>query len=165
MPLQNRIKLSPPVVYFLIIASPIFAYFLASLQRLHSGSIFKFIESRYVFEVPNILSPIPFNIFAVVFSIQLIFVWILPSDDYKVVTSTGEKCIINANSFISSVLIALLYIFGASIGIYNGSIFYDHFLTICALMSVYCICINLYLHYWYNPNESTSKLRVIETSC
>ena len=114
-------------------------------------------EARFRPEIPDLASPAPYNIFSVVFSIQLIFLWILPSDDYKVTTSTGDKLIINANSFISSLLISLLYIFGATVGVYDGAIFYDHFLGICLIFSVYCIGVILYLHYFYNPNESTSK--------
>uniref|UniRef100_A0AC35FB07 7-dehydrocholesterol reductase n=1 Tax=Panagrolaimus sp. PS1159 TaxID=55785 RepID=A0AC35FB07_9BILA len=160
--LNNRIKLAPSVAYGIIIASPVFAYFLASIQRLHSGLISKFIETKFLLEIPNLASAASFNIFAVIFSIQLIFLWILPSDDYKVTTSAGDKQIINANSFTSSLLIALLYVFGATLGFYNGTVVYDHFLAVCILFSGYCIGVILYLHYFYNPNETTSEPFILE---
>lgn len=124
---------------------------------MYSGSFSKFSEAKFLLEIPNLASPASFNIFTVIFSIQLIFLWILPSDDYKVTTSTGEKHIVNANSFTSSLLIALLYVFGATLGLYNGAVVYDNFLAVCILFSGYCIAANLYLHYFYNPNESSSK--------
>uniref|UniRef100_A0A914YHL8 7-dehydrocholesterol reductase n=1 Tax=Panagrolaimus superbus TaxID=310955 RepID=A0A914YHL8_9BILA len=160
--LNNRIKLSPLVAYGIIIICPIFAYFLSSIQRLYSGSLSKFAEGKFLLEIPNLASLASFNIFAVIFSIQLIFLWILPSDDYKVTTSTGEKLIVNANSFISSLLIALLYILGATLGLYNGAVVYDNFLAVCILFSGYCIAMILYLHYFYNPNESSSEPFILE---
>lgn len=65
---------------------------------------------------------------------------------------TGYKFRTKHNSFDSCVLICLLYLFGASIGLYDGDIIYKHWVGIMFVLSLLSIFIQIYLFTFYEPN-------------
>uniref|UniRef100_A0A915EBK7 7-dehydrocholesterol reductase n=1 Tax=Ditylenchus dipsaci TaxID=166011 RepID=A0A915EBK7_9BILA len=62
--------------------------------------------------------------------LQLLFLWFLPALEHEMVTDLGHKFHTRRNSFDSCILICLLYILGATIGIWQGEVVFNHWLGI-----------------------------------
>uniref|UniRef100_A0A7E4VP17 7-dehydrocholesterol reductase n=1 Tax=Panagrellus redivivus TaxID=6233 RepID=A0A7E4VP17_PANRE len=153
---QRRRKPSPQLVFLAVAAAPVLALYLTTACR-HLNE-----DPRPLFEVHSGDLYQAVSLFIAVFIIQLIFLCILPSDDYELRLPSGDKTIINANSFISCLLICLLYIFGASLKFYPGTLMYENFIYICALLSVVAIGLAFYLHQRAASEESTSDPFLID---
>lgn len=153
--LQRQKKISPQLCFCIVIFCPIMVFILSSIARLYFGSYLAFAEADYDLELPNLTVIQPWNSFLIVLSIQLIFLLILPSDDFKVKNENGEKTIINANSFISCLLISLLYILGSTLGLFKGTIIFEHFIGICFVFSLFILLLILQIHFFGSEEDSS----------
>uniref|UniRef100_A0AC34PYB7 7-dehydrocholesterol reductase n=1 Tax=Panagrolaimus sp. JU765 TaxID=591449 RepID=A0AC34PYB7_9BILA len=155
--LAKRSKIPPQIAFSAVILSPIAIFILASISRLHFGSFFAFVDSDYQLEIPNLLNSSSWTIFSIVFLIQIIFICILPSDDYKIRTENGEKQIINANSFVSCLLICLFYILGSQLGLFKGTIFFENFIEICSIFSIFIVFLIFYIQLFIFEDDSSEQ--------
>lgn len=153
--LTKQTKISPQIAFFAVILLPIVIFILVSISRLHFGSFFTFIDSNFQLEIPNFFNLNSWIIFLIVFLIQIIFICVLPSDDYKIRTENGEKQIINANSFVSCLLICLFYIFGAQLGFFKGTIFFENFIEICFIFSFFIVFLIFYIQFFIFEDDSS----------
>ena len=160
--LQRQKKISPQVCFCIVIFCPIAVFVLSSIARLYFGSYWAFTEADYELEFPNLTVIQPWNCFLVVLLIQLIFLLILPSDDFKVRNEHGEKVIINANSFISCLLISLLYILGSTLGFFKGTIIFENFIGISFIFSLFIIVLILHIHFFGNEEDSSKFICFLE---
>ncbi|CAI5452217.1 unnamed protein product [Caenorhabditis angaria] len=148
--LQKQQKISNQVVWILFFILPPFTFFLFYSISIHRGCFIEtfqslFTRSPFIFQtIPPLFNTIAWKFTTVYCAIQLIFYWILPHDQALVMSSAGDE-IRNINSFFSCLITCLLYVLGASTGIYGGDLVYIHFNSIILIFSILSIITLVYL--------------------
>ncbi|EGT49166.1 hypothetical protein CAEBREN_14595 [Caenorhabditis brenneri] len=144
--LQKQQKVSAQVVLALLVLVPPATFFIFYSISMHTGLFVPTITALF-FRFPFVLQCIPplWDTVAWKFSIvhcaiQLIFYWVLPHDHALVMSSAGDQ-LREINSFFSCILTCLLYVLGASAGIYKGDLVYIHFNSIILIFAILAVVI------------------------
>lgn len=152
--LQKRKQLTASFVIFVISCASIFIFLYQIIlshkilfkeiltNEFYSLKIFNFVK-RSLFNLTPWLATL------LIIQFQLLFLWYLPGEEHNIVTVSGYKYKTKYNSFDSCVLICLLYLFGASIGLYAGDIIYKNWVGLMFVQSLLSILIQIYLFTLY----------------
>uniref|UniRef100_A0A0N4VBH7 Ion_trans domain-containing protein n=1 Tax=Enterobius vermicularis TaxID=51028 RepID=A0A0N4VBH7_ENTVE len=103
------------------------------LQLLHQ--IYSNRQSLYrIFPAP--FRPVAWRTVAFIALIQYIFSIVLPHDELYIQNSSGERVWKKLNGFVSYILLLLLYILGAALRFYRGSIIYEQWAEVLSLLNL-----------------------------
>ncbi|CAI2352612.1 unnamed protein product [Caenorhabditis sp. 36 PRJEB53466] len=162
--LQKQQKVSAQVVLVLFLVVPPATFLIFYSISMHSGLFVPTITALF-FRFPFVLQCVPpvwdtaaWKFSIVHCAIQLIFYWVLPHDQALFMSSAGDQ-MREINSFFSCVLTCLLYVLGASAGIYRGDFVYIHFNSIVLIFSIFAVLVTAYLvlsyHFGTGNNVTT----------
>uniref|UniRef100_A0A1I7V322 7-dehydrocholesterol reductase n=1 Tax=Caenorhabditis tropicalis TaxID=1561998 RepID=A0A1I7V322_9PELO len=163
--LQKQQKVSAQLVLALLIFVPPASFFIFYSISMHTGLISPtitaiFFRFPFVFQcIPPVWDTVAWKFSIVHCAIQLIFYWVLPHDQALVMSPEGDQ-IREINSFFSCVLTCLLYVLGASAGIYRGDLVYIHFNSIILIFAIFAIVIwvALIVSYHFGTGNSVTTI-------
>ncbi|PIC30857.1 hypothetical protein B9Z55_021956 [Caenorhabditis nigoni] len=163
--LQKQQKVSAQVVLALLLFVPPATFFIFYSISMHTGLFVPtitalFFRFPFVFQcIPPVWDTVAWKFSIVHCAIQLIFYWVLPHDQALVMSSAGDQ-MREINSFFSCILTCLLYVLGASAGIYRGDLIYIHFNSIILIFAIFAVTIwaALIVSYHFGTGNSVTTI-------
>lgn len=95
---------------------------------------------------PSPFRPVAWRTIAFIALIQYIFSVVLPQDEVLIQNSSGERERKNISGFSSFILLILLYVLGAALKFYKGSIVYEQWTEILSLLNVLSFVVVIVLY-------------------